>query len=195
MAINLSRWRFKVFTMNHKRFAMNLAALLLLCLAGCGYSATRLLPVEYQSIYIEPMQNRIPISTEMSERTGFISNLPELEENVTQGIIERFLFDGNLRVTSSPEAADLILSGQLTNFYRQALRRLDDDTVEEYRLNLVASLTLRDRSGKLVLEEPSLIGDSTYFILGASSRSESAAVDDLAEDFSRRVVEWVIEYW
>lgn len=172
-----------------------LTFLLLLVLSGCGYSATRLLPPEYRSIYVEPFKNRIPISSEMSERTGFITNLPQLEEDLTQGVINRFLFDGNLRVTSDPKEADLILSGQLFDFYRQPLRQFDDDTVEEYRLNLSASLLLKDREDNIVLEEPALIGDTTYFVTGGSAITESAAVDKLVTDFSRRVVEWVIEYW
>lgn len=166
-----------------------------LSLSGCGYSATRLLPPEYQLIYVEPFKNRIPISEEMSERTGFIANLPRLEEDVTRGVIDRFLFDGNLRVTSNPQEADLLLHGEIYDFYRQAVRRFDDDAVEEYRLNLTASLSLVDKDGKMILEEPHLVGDTTYFVTGASAKTESAAVNDLVVDFSRRVVEWVIEYW
>lgn len=167
----------------------------LLAAAGCGYSATRLLPAQYRTVYIEPFRNRIPITAETSERTGFVSNLPRLEEDVTRGVINRFLFDGNLRVISDPARADLILSGDLVDFYRQPIRRLDSDEVEEYRINLTASLTLRDAQGEVVLQDPSLIADTTYFVTGASAVPESQAVDNLVVDFSRRVVEWVIEYW
>ena len=166
-----------------------------LCLAGCGYSASRLLPAYYQTIYIEAFDNKIPITEEFSERVGYISNVPQLEENVTQGVIDRFLFDGNLRVTNKPETADLILTGELRDFYRQPIRRQDDSTVEEYRLNLTASMTLRDKQGKLLLEEPNMVADATYFLSGSLSKTETAAVDELITDFSRRVVEWVIEYW
>ncbi len=164
--------------------------------SGCGYTATRLLPASYRTLYIEPFQNRIPITAEVSERVGFITNVPELEERVTQGVINRFLFDGNLRVTNQPGLADLTLSGQLLDFYRQPIRRLDDETVEEYRLNLSASVVLRDnKKGKVLLEEPAFVGDTTYFLTGSSAKNEMAALDDLVTDFSRRVVEWVIEYW
>ncbi len=177
------------------RVAGVVSVFLALSLAGCGYSATRLLPAEYQVIYIEPIQNRIPIAQETSEWTGFISNIPKLEEDVTQGLYERFLFDGNLRVTSERSTADLILYGELKDFYRQPIRRLNDESVEEYRLNLVAALTLRDAKGELVLEEPALIADTTYFVQGSAAVAESTAVNDLVVDFSRRVVEWVVEYW
>lgn len=168
---------------------------LLVALSGCGYSATRLLPSNYRTVYVEPFQNRIRITDEVSEHLGFQTSLPGLEEKVTRAVIDRFLFDGNLRVTTKPEDADLILTGELTDFYRQALRRSDDNTTEEYRLNLVASLTLRDRSDHLVWEEPGFIGDAAYFVTGGSAISESAGVTALTNDFARRVVERVIENW
>lgn len=166
------------------------------CLSSCGYTATRILPAYYRTIYVESFQNRIPIAEEIGERVGFVSNFPEIEERVTKEVINRFLFDGNLRVTNQPDKADLILTGNLMDFYRQALRRKDDDsTVEEYRLNLTASVVLRDKEGKLLLEQSALVGDSTYFVTGSTAKTESAAVNELVTDFSRRVVEWVIEYW
>ena len=164
-------------------------------LPSCGYTATRILPAHYRTIYVEPIQNRIPITEEIGEKAGFVTNFPQIEERVTREVIQRFLIDGNLRIANQPNQADLVLTGNLLDFYRQALRRRDDDTVEEYRLNLTVGLTLRDKEGKLLLEEPALIGDSTYFVSGPSAKTESAAVDDLVTDFSRRVVEWVIEYW
>ncbi len=168
---------------------------LLAVFSGCGYSATRLLPAEYRTIYIDPFQNQIPITEEVSELSRFQTNLPGLEETVTRGVINRFLFDGNLRVSRDKDQADLVLEGKLTGFERQPIRRLDDRTAEEYRLNLAASLRLRDRQGKLLCEEPKLVGDSTYFVTGSLSKSESTAVDALITDFSRRVVERVVESW
>lgn len=164
-------------------------------LSGCGYSTSRLLPAHYQTIYIEPFQNGIPITQEPNERSGLYTSVPQLEEKITQGVIDQFLFDGNLRVITKPELADLRLTGKLLDFYRQAVRRQDDDTVEEYRLNLTASLTLRNREGKLLLQEPNFVADTTYFVSGSLAKSETTSIAELATDFSRRVVEWVIEYW
>ena len=175
------------------------SCLLLVCalalgLSSCGYTATRILPSQYRTIYVEPFVNAIPITQESSER-GYITNYPEIEEKATQGVINRFLVDGNLRVINKAEEADLRLTGKLLDFYRQSIRRKDDNTVEEYRLNLSASITLRDKQGKLLLEEPMLVGDTTYFLSGPTVKSEARAVDDLITDFSQRIVEWVIEYW
>ena len=59
---------------------------LLAAMAGCGYSATRLLPSSYQTIYVEPFENKIGITQEASERQGFQTNIPLLEEQVTRYI-------------------------------------------------------------------------------------------------------------
>ncbi len=154
-----------------------------------------MLPSAYRIIYIEPFQNKIPINQEVSERLGFQTSLPRLEGDVTRGVYDQFLFDGNLRVTTKPAEADLKISGNILDFSRQALRQAPNQTVEEYRLNLVASVSLRNREGALVWEEPNVIGDTTYFVTGPSAKDESVAVKELITDFSRRVVERVVENW
>lgn len=169
--------------------------LLAVLLIGCGYSATRLLPAKYQTIHVSPFADKIPITEEIGEVTTYKTTLSDLEERVTRGVINQFLFDGNLRVTTDPRQADLLLEGAILDFYRQDLRRADDDTVEEYRLNLLASVSLRDRDGAVIFEDPKLIGDTTYFVSGSLAKSETKAVDDLVSDFSKRIVERVIEYW
>ena len=177
-----------------KQAALRIGLIVSLLASGCGYSTARLLPAKYQTIYLESFENAIPITQEVNEKTGIFTNLPQLEEKVTRGVIDQFLFDGNLRVTNKPEEADLKITAKLTDFYRQAVRHSDNDVVSEYRLNLTATLTLRDREGNIMLED-AITGDTTYFTSGTSSQAETAAVDTLVRDFSRRVVEWVIEYW
>src|SRR3989338_2429719 len=112
--------------------------------AGCAYATQSLLPSNYRKIYIEPFVNRLAITQESTEIQRFATSLPPIEEDVTNEVIERFIFDGHLRVTPNRQEADLILSGELVDFHRQALRLNDQGTVEEYRLNLVANLALRD---------------------------------------------------
>jgi len=183
-----------------KRFSPRL--LLTVCglgvvLSGCGYSATRLLPPNYRMIYVEPFENKIGITEETSERVGFQTNIPGLEEQITRAVIDRFLLDGNLRVTNKKESADLVMDGKLLDFFRQVVRSATNDskTAEEYRLNLVASLAVRDREGKLIVDETNLVGDTSYFVTGSSATSESTAINTLITDFARRVVERVIENW
>ena len=170
--------------------------MLLATLAGCGYSTQSLLPAAYRRIYIEPFLNKLTITGETTELQRFATSLPRLEEDVTSGVIKRFIFDGHLRVTPNRDEADLVLTGELTSFYRQALRVDEARNIEEYRLNLVAKVALREqKTGVVVWEEPSMIGDATYFLTGSSAATETTAVQALVTDFSRRVVERTIENW
>ncbi len=177
--------------MNRKFLVVFLAC----AVAGCGYSATRLLPSRYRTIYLEPIQNQIQITQEVSENFSFQTNLPGLEEKIMQGIINQFLFDGNLRVTTKQEEADLILSGTMTEFSRQPLRRSDTSTVDEYRLNLVVYITARDKDGAYLFQKERIVGDTTYFTTGSSGRNEAAVIDEMVVDCARRVMERVIENW
>lgn len=171
-------------------------ALATVWLAGCGYSGRSLLPPTLRRIYIEPFVNKVPITSEPSELQRFATSLPRLEEDTTNTVINQFIFDGNLRVTPKREQADLVLTGELVDFRRQALRLADNGNVEEYRLNLVANLALREtQSGRLRWEERGFVGDTTYFLTGSQAKSEADAVDALLTDFAKRVVERTIEDW
>ncbi len=179
--------------MNGRRWV---AAALIVMAAGCGYSTKSLLPPTYRLIYIAPFVNKLSITQEPSEIQRFTSSLPKLETDVTSEVIKRFIFDGRLHVTPNRDQADLVLTGEIVDFHRQALRLNDTGNIEEYRLNLVANLTLRNtKTGELLWEENGFVGDTTYFLTGSSATSESTAVTALLTDFARRVVERTIENW
>lgn len=164
--------------------------------AGCGYSTQSLLPSNYRKIFVEPFTNTLAITEESTEVQRVVTSLPRLGEDVTNEVIKRFIFDGHLRVTPRREEADLVLTGEIVDFHRQALRLTDQGTIEEYRLNLVANLVLRDpKEATLVWEEPGFVGDTTYFLSGPSAKSESTAVQAMLTDFAKRVVERTIENW
>ncbi|MFH1359771.1 MAG: LptE family protein [Candidatus Omnitrophota bacterium] len=163
-----------------------------LFLAGCGYSTSSLLPSHLKTIYVAPFENAIPYGTERSRNLYY----PLLEVEVTNKIIDRYLFDGNLRIAKE-QNADLILKGKLLNYERQALRYFDDSQdVQEYRLNVIVSLELYDTvKEKVKWNESSFIGETTYFTSGSLAISEEAAVDKAVTDLARRVVERTIEDW
>ncbi len=160
-------------------------------LVGCGYTVKSALPDTYKSIYVEPFKNSINFTSE-SDRRIYI---PLLEVKIRDAIVNRFLFDGNLKVTDKYNS-DLILSGELTSYNRSVLRYTDDEEAEEYRVTITVSLRLRDaRTGKLVWEEPSFSGEADYFVSGAFAESEDSAIDNAVVDLARRIVERTIENW
>lgn len=159
--------------------------------SGCGYTTSSTLPNSIKTIRVEPFKNSINY-TEGTSRNIY---LPLLEVEARNAVIDRFLFDGNLKVVELPEA-DLILKGELKRYERTALRYTDNDDVQEYRVHITVSFELSNaRSGEISWSEPNFVGEATYFVTGPSARSEEAAVDDAILDLARRIVERTIEDW
>jgi hypothetical protein len=89
-----------------------------------------------------------------------------------------------------------VLEADLVEFRRDPLRYTDNDVVQEYRLNIIVNLRLRDaKEKKLVWEEKSFTGDTTYFVSGPQAKNEDTAITDAITDLSRRIVERVVEQW
>ena len=159
--------------------------------AGCGYTTKSTLPPHLKTVHIEPFENTIDYTQE-GRRTLYI---PLLEVDIQKALIDRFLFDGNLRI-STTERADLILSGKLLNYERQVLRYTDNDDVEEYRIYITVALEMFDTHKQEVMwTESGFVGETTFFITGPLAQSEDSAVNEAIEDLSRRIVERTIEDW
>ncbi|MDP2653694.1 MAG: LptE family protein [Candidatus Omnitrophota bacterium] len=157
---------------------------------SCGYSARSGLS-GFRTIYVDKFKNSIDFTAESRRRTYF----PLLEVKVHKSVIDRFIFNGSLRIAEK-EKADLVLTGEVTGYDRNALRYTDNDDVQEYRVYVVMNLTLTDpKTDTVIWEENGFTGEATYFLTGSQSRSESAAVDDAITDLARRVVERTIENW
>ncbi len=167
-----------------------LASFVLLSL-NCGYSTNVLLASGIRTIYVEDIKNSIDFTQENTQDIY----IPLLEVKVRDAVIDRFLFDGHLRV-ATPEAADVILKGELLSFDRSVLRRTDNDDVEEYRIRVTVHVALWDREKEeIIWEESSFSGEGNYFVTGPSAKSETTAINDAIVDLARRIVERSIENW
>jgi hypothetical protein len=164
---------------------------LILSIAGCGYTTGSLLPKNYRKIAIQPFQNKVGYVDENIQGVY----VPLLETNVRTAIIDRFLFDGNLRI-ADPDKADLILNGNLISIAQDDLRQDANQNVQEYRIRIVVSLALTDAAtNKVLWTEPSFTGETTYFLTGSQATSQSAAIDAALVDLATRVVERTVENW
>lgn len=163
----------------------------LLGIAGCGYSARSALPPNFRTIYVAEFENKIEYTTASATRQLYI---PLLEVRVRNAIIDRYLFDGNLRI-GDPDNADLRLKGQLVSYSRSPLRFTDNDDVEEYRVSIVINMVLRDAEDHIIWEEGNFAGEATYFVRGPLAESEDVAIEEALTDLARRVVERTIENW
>lgn len=158
---------------------------------NCGYSTNLLLASGIRTIYVEDVKNSIDFTQENTSNVY----IPLLEVKVRNAIIDRFLFDGHLKV-APPEKADVILKGELISYDRSVLRRTDNDDVEEYRIRVTVNVGLWDgKTGEVIWQENSFSGEGDYFVIGPLAKSETVAINDAILDLARRVVERSIENW
>ena len=168
-----------------------LCVLLVLTIAGCGYTTGSLLPPQYRKIAVQPFQNKISNTDENIESVY----VPLLETHVRTAIIDRFLFDGNLRI-ADPDKADLVLSGDLIGFAQDVMRQDVNQNVQEYQIRVIVSLALTDAAtGKVLWEEPSFAGEVTYFTTGPQAQPQSSALASALTDLATRVVDRTVENW
>jgi hypothetical protein len=175
-----------------KRLIVLAAAIFLFTTQGCGYSLRSLLPSEYHHISVESFSNSIDITQEREDIYRYRTFYPNIEADVTQEVIRKFGLDGRLTI-SGQEDADLVMSGKVVDFMRQPLRMTDDERTEEYRIVIIADVSLRDtRKNTYLWQEPQLEGEATYMV-GRSN--EADAIKLAIEDLATRIVERTIENW
>jgi hypothetical protein len=168
---------------------------LIYAVAGCGYTTRSMISGKFKTIYITPFVNKVDMTSEIYTSGKYRIYRPKLETDITKSVVDKYLFDGNLRPVRE-ESADLILKGELIDYRKDPLRYDDNDEVTEYRINLVVNISLWGRKeNKEVWEEKGFTGSSAFFTTGAQAKSEDAAVNDALTDLARRIVERTVEEW
>lgn len=167
------------------------SGVLCLTVASCGYTTKSTLPSSLKRIHVEPFKNSIDFTTG-TQRDVY---LPLLEVKARNAVMNRFMFDGSLKI-AEPDAADLILKGNLQSYQRSALRFTDDDDVQEYRIQIVVSFEMVNvKTGETSWTEPGFTGEATYFVSGPQVTTEDSAIEAAIQDLARRIVERTIEDW
>lgn len=165
---------------------------------ACGYTTSSIYKGPHKTIYIEPFANKIDIISEEASSIShkFRTYHPFMETDLRKAVIRRFMYDGGLRI-SKKEDADLILKGELIDYQRDALRyENNQEDVAEYRISVVTHLTLLEKGKSEPLwDEPSFVGDYTYFTSGTQAKTEEVALDGAVADLAQRVIERVVDNW
>ncbi len=170
--------------------------LLVTLLSGCGYTTRSNIASKYKSIYITPFINKIDITVETDTASKYKLYRPRLETDITKTVVDKFMWDGNLRPVNY-ESADVILNGELIEFRKDAVRYDDNENVTEYRVNLVVNVSLSwNNSDKgLMWAEKNFTGLTSYFVTGNSAKPEAKAISDAITDLARRIVQRAVEEW
>jgi len=168
---------------------LTLIIAVLFLVGGCGYTTKTEMPAGIKTIYVPTFTNQIEIENLYTYRGG-------LETDITNAIIKRFLFDGNLKVVNDPDKADATLKGELKSFFQNPLRFNQDEEIEEVRVFLQVSIKLIDnRTGKVLIEEPSMVARDQRFLVGPTARSQGQSIEKITDDLARFVVDRIVEDW
>jgi hypothetical protein len=166
------------------RVAIILAGLGCALAAGCmGYRVGPVLKADYRSVAVPMFKNK--------------TYKPQLEAQITNGIIKRLQADGTLRVDSEANA-DVVVTGEITHYDRLALRLTQEDVnvPREYRLVIIVHVEGRDRrTGKVVLKPTDISGTTDMFIGADLQSAEYQALPLVADDVARQVVSLLVESW
>jgi outer membrane lipopolysaccharide assembly protein LptE/RlpB len=164
----------------------------LILIAGCGYT-TRGFVHDGSSIIVDPVINKIDITSE-NRRYSTYTSFPILIENrFTSLLVQKFNIDGGLKVVSQGQGA-LRITCTVNDYTKNTLRYTDGDDVREQRLRLHTDIMLFDADGEAI-KTKRVIGEADYFLSGPNQKSEEAAQQDLIDDTARRIVEAVVEDW
>ncbi len=176
-------------------FVLSIFCLFLGCIAGCGYTTRSLIADKYSTIYVDNFINKIDITREGDAEMRYKIYKPTLEVDITRAIIDRLIFDGNLKPVKIGDA-DLTLKGELVAFDRDPLKYTNNDEVAEYRINVRINMVLKDnKADKELWRENNFTGSKAYFTTGPYAQSDDSAVHEAVVDLGRRVVERIVEEW
>lgn len=159
-----------------------------LSVSGCGYTQQATLPQGIKTIYVETVENKIPIADVYAYQPG-------LEIDITNAIIRRLHEDGNLRVVGQDEA-DAILESHLVGFEQGGVRFSHLESIEEYRLHVIIAARLVDaRTGAALWEEYNFSGDAEYHVSDVRSTAREEASHRAIDRLARNIVDRIVEDW
>ncbi|MBI4373054.1 MAG: LptE family protein [Candidatus Omnitrophica bacterium] len=157
-------------------------------LVGCGYTQEVKLPSGIKTIAVKTFKNEIPPQEQFAYRPG-------LEIELTNALIDRFIFDGNLKVVDESKA-DAILEGAVISYEQEGLRFDRLESVEEYRLFLVVSFKLIDRvTNKVIIQEPNFSGRAEFFVSRNPTSNRKTAANSATFDLAESLVDRIVEEW
>jgi hypothetical protein len=156
-----------------------------LALGGSGCAGYRLGPANGQAAGAKSVQI-VPFNNQTLE--------PRLTDAVTAQLHKQVQRDGTYRLATHDDG-DIVVSGTITRYERQevSLSSSDVQTARDYRIELSAQVTARERStGKVILDKP-VMGATLIRVTTDLTSTERQAQPLLAADLARNVIELLSE--
>ncbi len=156
-----------------------------LALGGGGCAGYRLGPVSGVAARSKSVQI-VPFNNQTLE--------PRLTDAVTTQLHKQLQRDGTYQLATHDDG-DIVVSGTITRYVRQEISISTSDvlTARDYRVELTAQVTARERStAKVILDRP-VTGATLIRVTTDLTSTERQALPLLAADFARNVTELLTE--
>ncbi len=167
-------------------FSFALVLAMLCSPAGCGYrlaGRSNTLPPEVESIGIPLFANR--------------TSRPELEQRITEQIIDQFSTRGRLYILPGEDGADSVLEGTILSYTTTPVRINEVGRATRYEILLTARVVLRQvATDRILWEDDHFLFSKQYDVPQTTLRAldqEIIAIDLVARDFASTVVTSILE--
>ena len=169
-----------------KRLQRSALFLLVVTLAGCGYSLVGRgsnLPPEVRRVLLMPLENATPRS--------------RVDQILTRALSTELVNRKRFEVLSSAEGADAVLTGTVSSFTLRPVTFDDEGRATEYEIAIVVSVKLKQVAPETLLyANDSYLFRSSYEVqaseLGFQDR-ETPAIEATAKDFAESLVTDLLE--
>ena len=149
---------------------------------GCGYSASpALLPQHLRSVAIPVFENGTPEA--------------ELEQQVTDAVIQRFVRDNHLKVVDE-KSASAVLRGRVTQYKNSVFGFSNTEQANEYRVTIAVEVTFKDLVKNRELWSDQVVKSANYYVQdvpGQTAKSDvdgrKEAIEKIADEILARSVE------
>ena len=173
--------------MRSKSVRLIISLVLVLLVSSCGYHISGtggIVPEGVRTISVPVFFNA--------------TNEPYVDVEVTQAVVEEFMTDGRLKVTS-PDEAELALRGRVVKYEVTPLSYNSRSFVQQYRVYLVVDASLEDlRSKKVLWQEKGIqsnfISDYTvsFDATGNANITATRVAKDAAIKQASRDIAWTL---
>jgi hypothetical protein len=162
-----------------------LGAALALAAGGCSYSPSPAqFPTHLKTLAVPILKNE---TTE-----------PNLEQEVTQAIVDVFVQDNKLRVVDEQQA-DLVISGSVVRYTNSVFGFNAREQAEEYQVAVAVRLTARDRvKNREMWRDDNLVRTTNYFVVapvGQTPQDQYTSRKDAIEKIADAVLNKTVEGW
>ena len=119
---------------------------------------------------------------------------PRLGDTVTRALRERMQSDATYRLATR-EPGDVVVTGVITDYRREGVNflRTDVSTAEDYRVQLTAHVTARDRATGRKLLDKNVTGYTLIQVGADLANTERQSLPLLAEDLARNITQLLTE--